>query len=352
MLSARGLSHFLGESTPGIAMKRSPWFQFVGLARAAIREIHLSSLQLGDALYDFARFYWFARRPTKRDRARLRALVVSLYHVLEKGLAMPERKLIFGVEVASRLVNELQHWSRLGYGTDSQVYAALSALREYANSQNSTEIEGFLDGFRLALDDDPKKAIGGTLTFSSAELRKLGKGDFAQLTLARRSVRGYTSQPVSRELLTEAVKLAQRSPSVCNRQSTRVFWTNQRHEIDSVLGFQSGNRGFGHQAQALMIVTGDLYAFEGSQERNQVWVDGGMFAMSLLYALSFLGLGACALNWSVPAARDRKLRKNFLIPDSQNVIMMISVGHLRTENSITQSHRNAIEEVMFPLTTR
>ena len=333
-------------------MKRAVWSQFVvGVHGISIR-VRLRLRLFADATYDLGRFSSFARGPTKRDRERLRALVISLYHVLEKGLAMPERKLNFGRDQSARLVGELERWRLSGFGEDVQFSAAADVLREYCQTQSSPDVASFLAGLTAHGVEIQGGQLGGTEIVSSSLLETLGKGDFAQLTNARRSIRAYSSEPVSKHLLVEAVRLAQRSPSVCNRQSSRVFWTNRRLEIDSVLALQSGNRGFGHQAQALMVVTGELRAFEGSQERNQVWVDGGMFAMSLLYALTHLGLGACALNWSVPAQKDQALRRAIAIPNSHSVIMMISIGHLPSENTLPRSQRNLTAEVLFPLRLR
>lgn len=42
-----------------------------------------------------------------------------------------------------------------------------------------------------------------------------------------------------------------------------------------------------------MLVTADLQAFMGSNERNEGYVDSGLFSMSLLYAMKSCGLAAC-----------------------------------------------------------
>jgi len=112
------------------------------------------------------------------------------------------------------------------------------------------------------------------------------------------------------------------------------------------LDWQPGNKGFGHLASRGLIVTADLQSFSGTGERNQPFVDGGMFAMSLLYALHALGLGACPLAWSMRPAQDREMRKALGIPDSEAVIMMISVGHLPDSLQVAKSHRMPIEHVL------
>src|SRR3546814_1994141 len=68
--------------------------------------------------------------------------------------------------------------------------------------------------------------------------------------------------------------------------------------IDRALSLQNGNRGFGHEIPCLLILCTDLSAFDTAGERYQHWIDGGMFSMSLVWALHALGYSSCCLNWS------------------------------------------------------
>ncbi len=95
-----------------------------------------------------------------------------------------------------------------------------------------------------------------------------------------------------------------------------------------MLPLQGGNVGFGHLIKKLLIITADLCAFDGTHERNQGFIDGGMFAMSLLYSIQFHGLGACALNWARALETDLALRSEINIRESNVILMMIGVGHI------------------------
>jgi hypothetical protein len=116
-----------------------------------------------------------------------------------------------------------------------------------------------------------------------------------------------------------------------------------------LLSYQNGNRGFGDRASKVLIVASNLEHFASVGERYQGWIDGGMFAMSLFYALHSLGLGTCCLNWCVKHAQDRNLKESAGIAESDLVIMMIVVGHLPEEFKVAQSPRKPIHEVLiFP----
>ena len=113
--------------------------------------------------------------------------------------------------------------------------------------------------------------------------------DAAQRFLtSRRSVRQFDGRPVAEEVLQKAVRIAQQAPSVCNRQSARVFASNKREKMDEMLQFQNGNRGFGDRLGAVIVIASDMRAFTSLGERNQCWVDGGIFAMSMALALHSL----------------------------------------------------------------
>jgi nitroreductase len=82
-------------------------------------------------------------------------------------------------------------------------------------------------------------------------------------------------------------------------------------------------------------------------ERYQGWIDGGLFAMTLALALHARGLGACFLNWSVPSARDKQLRRLIGIPDSELVITMMACGHLKPRFAVPVSQRKPLDAVLI-----
>ena len=90
---------------------------------------------------------------------------------------------------------------------------------------------------------------------------------------------------------------AQLSPSVCNRQSPRVYYSSTR-KIKAI-PLQNGNRGFGHLAAGLFVVMGDLSVFEGVNERNQVLGRLRLICNDLTIFLELPKIGACPLNWCV-----------------------------------------------------
>lgn len=147
-------------------------------------------------------------------------------------------------------------------------------------------------------------------------------------------------------LIEKAAALAQTAPSVCNRQSGVVFVTQDPAKIARFLSFQDGCRGFSDQVGTLLIVTARLDTFLTSGERYQAWIDGGLFAMTLIWALHSLGLGSCCLNWSADAGRDKALRAASGLPDDHTIIMMLAVGTVPETFRVAQSPRRAPDDVL------
>lgn len=146
-------------------------------------------------------------------------------------------------------------------------------------------------------------------------------------------------------MIAEAVAIAIHSPSVCNRQAWKVHAYFDRAKIDHLLSYQNGNRGFGHRIPCLLIITMDLQCFDGVIERYQPWIDGGMFGMSLLFALHHLRFGAVPLNWSVLPREDKQLRETGEIPKAESIIMLIGTGRPETSAAIPASQRRSINEI-------
>lgn len=301
--------------------------------------------------YDARRYLaWSSTIAAVPSQAQLHAILTKDYHRIEKGLALPAPRPGFGADVIRRLTRNLEDY-RDRFGADETVETCLNALSEYLAFNRRHEfdlpwVERFLMLQREAINAATAHGEGGTRPVTRAEVHAAARWDLTDFFASRYSVRQFADKPVALDLIETAIRLAQKTPSVCNRQSGRVHVFSDEQQKAKVLSFQNGNRGFGQQAGQVLIVTADLRTFTSVGERNQAWIDGGMFAMSLVYALHSLGLGTCTLNWSVEKETDSDLHQGAGIPDHEVVIMMIAVGHLPESFRVAQSPRRPLDEVM------
>ena len=299
--------------------------------------------------YDLHRFWRYASNHrvggcTETQRV---SAIIATYHVIEKGMSMPEVRLGYGQDVIRKLIGLILSYQSAGYSINEQpIEEAVGALLAYIDFHIDRDFElGKIAEEILELTDKLNAHGGGTFRLKRDEICELGKASFREFSQSRHSIRNYADLDVPIELIREAVVIAQKTPSVCNRQSFRVYVSKDRATKNAILNHQSGNRGFGHSADKVIVVTSDLETFFASSERNQPFIDGGLFSMSLMYALHHLGLGSCPLNWCVNAIRDRRFRAAYDIPDNEVVIMLISVGYLPEQLDVPQSGRRPVDEI-------
>lgn len=257
------------------------------------------------------------------DEAILEGEIVRNYHVIEKGLSMPEFRPGFGGDQVSHLVRIVQEWERREYPADNNQYLSAKAVLVAYRSRHEAIAHSAAERVPATLEIQDCFS-GGIKQYLPASLADLDA--FARTVRSRSSVRSFIpDQQPDPEVINLAIDDARWSPSVCNRQTARVhLYTGTR--ATELLKYQSGNRGFGHRVPLLIIVTSDLRYFSGINERYQGWIDGGMFSMLLLLGLHARGLGAVALNWSVLNKVDESIREPAGIPQYERIIMMIACG--------------------------
>lgn len=258
---------------------------------------------------------------------QLECQVTKDYHRIEKGLAFVDPKRPFGADAQMRL--ELAMHGRSWNGDEAYVgYAerALSALDAWNAGGDVDEVAA------------PRAVSLGSANIPEEEVDALFS--------TRRSVRAFdTTRSPKISAITRAVRLAINTPSVCNRQAWKAHYF-EGDAAQKILSHQRGNRGFGHTVPGVLIVTVDTRMFSGSGERNQRWIDGGLFSMSLVWALHATGLSSCMLNWSRTNRDSDQLRQAANLREWEDVVVLIAVGYPVPEHRVARSQRRQTEDVL------
>lgn len=289
-------------------------------------------------IYDLVRYlHYSGYRGYVSDDGKRDYKAVKIYHRLEKSLSFRERRSGAAWQAAEELIDLLSgkpEKNRIGFHEG----VAINVLNEYAKISDGVNFPRNFNFCEIFSGKD----IGGILTRTSNELTQGVLSEPEKFFYSRHSIRDYADKRVSLDLIKRAVYLALKTPSVCNRQAWYVYYTDVRVKIDACLSLQNGNSGFGHEIPSLMIIAADLKAFDAAGERNQAWIDGGMFSMSIVYALHSLGLSSCCLNWSKTPRDDRRIRGILPVKEHHNIIMMISIGYPRDEIKVCASARKPL----------
>jgi hypothetical protein len=236
-----------------------------------------------------------------RTKEGMLAKITMDYHIVEKGLTMPNMRFGFGKAAILNLISQLNHFANT-YGTeDPAFHNAVSVLAEY--KQIHCEANYILDpDLEVALDELLKRSpISPSSQIDMTRDRYWQSIDapFEIFSASRHSVRNFEGT-ISIEQIRNAIALANNAPSACNRQFVKVHCIDDHEMIARCFQLQNGNRGFGHLADKLLILTADLRDLVWPEERNDVFTNAGIYLMNLCYSLHRNKVAHCILNWSTP----------------------------------------------------
>jgi nitroreductase len=303
-------------------------------------------------LYDLKRFILFnTNNDYRRDKKKHEAIITRISHGIEKAFSLPNVRLFFGVENCIQLISELEVYYKI-YGYNELIQASIDVLVHYKNFHSDHQSTSSIDVFSLVDDLIVKipeyrsdRKIGGTLKISKKKIEAMNrKNDFRLFCHMRYSVRDFQFKFVSENLVNEAIEIAIKTPSVCNRQAWKVYLYRDDN-AQEILKYQNGSASFKTSIQTVVLITGTLTSFSNN-ERNQVFIDGGLFSMSLIYAFHSLSLGVCPLNTAYLAKDEALLHDKMKIPNSEVPIMMLAIGHLKDEFLVAKSRRKQVKEIL------
>lgn len=303
-----------------------------------------------DIFQTYKAMFW---KPSNKEFRSLGAELLFQYHKLEKGLVMPGKRRLFGLIPAKKTMDLISRWRQAGYATDDPIFiGAVETMRSYYRHlvdhelDSKAEIVPLVKVF-LASCSEEDISLQTPYELPRAEVLSSSPADaFRCLAEARRSVRDFLPNVVPQDILEEAIRLAQLSPSACNRQPCRVFLVNTNEHKEALLALQNGNAGFGHLAPHVAMITADEECFFDASERHEPYIDGGLFSMSLVLALRANNVSSCCLNWCVSPNKDRAAHRLFNIPSSQRIIMLIAIGYAPEGCAVPRSPRRDISDVL------
>ena len=280
------------------------------------------------------------------SKESLQAFLTKQYHIIEKGLALPEPRPFFGKAKITKLIDVSQIYLSK-YGSDRIIKNIKDTLTIYLDRN-----EGLMavdKSFYILLAEfvkgNTKERIGGLKRIDRIELKKAVDINFENFIKSRSSVRFFSEKNILEEDVYKAVEMARYAPSVCNRQSWKVHIFKDRDKIDTLLGLQNGNNGFTQSIKQLLIITGDTKKFT-KLESNQVFIDGGLFSMSLLLSLHSKEIASCCLNTCLPYLDEVKVKKIGKISGSERLIMMIGIGNYKDSFEVAISDRIPLDEII------
>jgi nitroreductase len=147
--------------------------------------------------------------------------------------------------------------------------------------------------------------------------------DAYEAITTRRSIRAYTAQPVSEELIRELLAAAMSAPSASNRQPWHFLVITERHQLDAMTAILPYGQML-RQAPLAIVVCGD----RERQPMDGYWVqDCSAATENILLAAHAKGLGAVWLGVYPRQERIEPLRRLLGLPDQVPPLAVLSIGY-------------------------
>lgn len=339
MVLKKSITILLGEST------------FIKLKEVKKNIENIGTLTL-NFIYDFKLYYRHSNIFKIDSLEKIEALIILDYHSIEKGLLFKDMKPRFAEYRIKNLHLNLNKGVIKSNINLSQINVAYQIMCEYyeLHQKISFDISDYftLKQYRFykdSLKQSYSDVFKGAIEYRKEDFYTNNGNCFESFSQSRKSIRNFTGEKIDISIIEKAVKLALNAPSVCNRQSSKVYLLEDKHLIDITLSIQGGMSGYTKNIHQLLILTTNRSYFYTVGERNQMFIDGGLFLMNLLYSLHFYKIANCPANWGKTVKEEKMLEKYIKIPASEKIICMIPIGISEENFKVPLSRRRDVNEI-------
>ena len=157
--------------------------------------------------------------------------------------------------------------------------------------------------------------------------------DAIEAIMTRRSIRKYTRDAVSDELIKKLLEAAMSAPSAGNQQAWRFVVITERSILDEIPKYHPYSKML-KEAQLAILICGDLEI----ETRKGFWIqDCAAATENILISANALGLGAVWLGVYPREERVAGIKKVLGLPDHIIPVSLIPIGH--PAESLSPSNR-------------
>ena len=146
--------------------------------------------------------------------------------------------------------------------------------------------------------------------------------DAMEAILTRRSIRRYTPQRVSNQLITDLLQAAMSAPSAANEQPWHFVVIDDHKILDEIPKFHSYSSMLPQAPVAIFVCVERIPGREGSLVQ-----DGSAATQNLLLAAHAQGLGAVWLGIYPFDERIQGMRKLTNLPEHMLPLALVALGH-------------------------
>lgn len=311
-------------------LKNAKWVLFLRLCYERWQELLIDTKYIGNG-------------GRNKEPRKMETDLAIRAHALEKGMSIGGVKVGFGKQKVKSLLNDLQHYLNIG-GHLEFVNDSCLIIQEYVafNMQLGADMDDVAQLFKTFCNKNDvrltQKSEAGIYVKKKEQVISECNSSFDVFSQSRFSVRDFAKEKIDFTKVLDALKMCQRTPSACNRQSYKIYVYKDEVLKNQISQLQGGCKGFYEDMQVAILICGDQRGYN-INELHQVYVDGGMYAMNLLYALHYEGLAAIPLTMGQKQGKLRMIKKAMGIPAYEMPCVLIGVGSYKEEYKVAVSKR-------------
>jgi nitroreductase len=287
-------------------------------------------------VYDFKYIGKYSLFSLSDTEDRSIAKIMLTMHGLEKGMSFSKKKANWGGERACYLAKQIEY-HLIRYGHSQVIDIGLNILYAYTLDVNATKEPKYLNTVSQLL-----KEHRSSLSLNLGGVKKVNKPilnisyeSIYELFRSRTSVRDFSDTPLLNEQISKAKDFAKLTPSACNRQTCKIYYFQDRILIKKIIDNQKGDQGWCYNCNTLFVITSNISYFNGTFERCEPYIDGGMFAMNFMIGLHVQNIASCYKMYIKEPKLEKEFRSLCKIPEYETPIVLILTGHYKEEGSFS-----------------
>lgn len=273
------------------------------------------------------------------------ALLRRNIHRLEKGLIMQPRKTVFAEAYITETVAVYAAAMQQGQLCQQELCWATDVLQQYFTvvEDNAIIAAARAQFYRFKAFDETPAGTAVPYAHHTLPANPVSYSQLLTLFQRRRSVRWYQQKPVESALLYQAIHAAALAPTACNRQPYQFYLINNAVKAADIAHCAMGTTGFAENIPCLIVVIGDLSAYEAERDRHVIYIDAALASMQLMLALESLGLQSCPINWPDTESRERELAQKLELAYWQRPVMLLATGYALPDGGVPFSQKKTAE---------
>ena len=268
--------------------------------------------------------------------------LLQLSHRLEKGLLIKNPKPMWGWDKAFSIAALLKSCEE-----DFSTITANAVLSAYLDAKSKSEFKEDRERYNefirsTGFQSVAFEGLGGTQKIQAPLFTSQEQLLFHRLFDTRHSCRVFAERHVLNKDLKEAVKMALRCPSACNRQPFHVYAINPIKLAEKL-----GRNRLQYSGDRTLIVTGDVRAFNTNELLDWI-VSPSIFAGYLTLSLHSLGIGSCVVRKDLVKDNTytQAVRAITGMDESEQIVLEMFIGYYKDEFEVPCSNRAQSENII------